>query len=87
MGPGDRVPRAEVKGRKPHKPALTTLGTGKAAAGEEPWDGTVHLREWADRGDRQAVEGSGWKASDGLLLVKLDGREGGTPPRLLRCTP
>lgn len=30
------------------------------------------------------MEGSGWEASDGLLLVKLDGREGGTPPRYAR---
>jgi hypothetical protein len=87
MGPGDGVPRVEVNGGNPGKPALMTRVTGEAAAGEEPWDGTVHSREWIGPGDRQAVEGSGWEAGDGLLLVKLDGREGGTPPRLLGYTP
>jgi hypothetical protein len=75
-GSRERVRRAEVKRRKPKKPALVTLQTGEANEGEEPWDGTVISRENTGLCGRQAVEGSGRQASDGLVSAKRDGQKG-----------
>jgi hypothetical protein len=86
-GPREGARRAEVKRRKPRKPAPVTLQTEEAVEGEEPRDGTVLSRERVGSSVWQAVEGSGWEASDGLLFVKLDGREGGTLPHMRECTP